>query len=278
MRRSRVWHRGWTVALGWLIACAVGERRSLADVYARLPHGPGFCNVRDCGAKGDGVTDDTRAFVRALEEGRGHQGHKAPANVYIPPGTYLVSDTLIVWRATLLAGERSMLIDTTFANDNRTQSLNWRISGGGFFENLWNPGASGDGLEITSTGRTWLYSVQQEHYPGTALILRGAKHVRALGLQFEISSRYVLIDRCEDVRLYQTIAGNWQQQVPSLVHVVGGRSILLVNSAVCQADAVITEKPHGWTAGPRSNDRGFARYTVWVAGNKEVRPEGGRPP
>ena len=178
------------------------------------------------------------------------------------------------------AGERSMLCDTTFANDNRTQSLNWRISGagGGFFENLWNPGASGDGLEITSTGRTWLYSVQQEHYPGTALILRGAKHVRALGLQFEASSRYVLIDQCEDVRLYQTIAGNWGQQVPSLLHVVGSRGILLVNSALCRADAVITEKPHGWTAGPRSNDRGFARYTAWVASDKEARPEGGAPP
>ena len=138
------------------------------------------------------------------------------------------------------AGDRSMIVDTTFANDSRTQRLNWRISGagGGFFENLWNPGASGDGLEITSTGRMWLYSVQQEHYPGTALILRRAKHVHALGFQFGVSSRYVLIDRCEDIRLYQTIAGNWQQQVPSLVHVVGGRGILLVNPAVCRTDGL----------------------------------------
>ena len=168
-----------------------------------------------------------------------------------------------------------MLIDT-IRHRQPHANAKWRISGGGgFFENLWNPGASGDGLEITSTGRKWLYSVQQEHYPGTASILRGAKHVRALGLQFEASSRYVLIDRCEDVRLYQTIAGNWGQQVPSLVHVVGSRGILLVNSAVCRADAVITEKPHGWTAGPRSHDRGFAKYTAWVASDKEARPEGG---
>ena len=69
------------------------------------------------------------------------------------------------WRA----GERSMLVDTTFANDNRSQTLNWRISGsgGGFFENGWHPGASGDGLEVTSTGQKWLYAVAQEHYPGT---------------------------------------------------------------------------------------------------------------
>ena len=111
MRRSNLWHCGWVLVLGWLTACVVGERRSCADVYARLPHGPGFRNVRDCGAKGDGVTDDTQAFVRALERGRGHRGHKAPANVYVPPGTYLVSDTLIVWRATMLAGRRRQPAD-----------------------------------------------------------------------------------------------------------------------------------------------------------------------
>jgi hypothetical protein len=274
-------------------------------------------SVTEFGAKGDGKTDDIAALQRAIDAGD---------ELFVPEGAYLISGSLRLrprsrlfgemWSRIVLkpdspgfgdpashkpmieipagadaavtichlqlrmqtpggiycdwqSGQRSMLIDTTFANDNRTQSLNWRISGagGGFFENLWNPGASGDGLEIASTGRTWLYSVQQEHYPGTALILRGVKHLRALGFQFETSSRYVLIDQCEDVRLYQTIAGNWQQQVPSLVHVVGGRSILLVNSAVCRADAVITQKPHGWSAGPRSNDRTLVRHTIWVAGN-----------
>jgi len=169
------------------------------------------------------------------------------------------------WRA----GEKSMLIDTTFANDSRSQTLNWRISGsgGGFFENGWHPGASGDGLEITSSGRKWLYAVAQEHYHGTALVLRAAKHLAALGLQFEASSRYIIMDQCEDVRLYQTIAGNWLHRVPSLVHVAGGKGVLLVNSAVCQADAVITQQPDGWNAGPRSGDRGFATASVWFIGN-----------
>ena len=77
------------------------------DVYGRLPHGEGFRNVRAYGAVGDGVTDDTQAFIRALEMGRGGPGtrEKTPANVYVPSGTYLISDTLIVYRATLLAGD-----------------------------------------------------------------------------------------------------------------------------------------------------------------------------
>lgn len=77
------------------------------DVYGRLPHGEGFRDVRDYGAVGDGVADDTQAFIRALEIGRGGKGdrEKTPANVYVPSGTYLISDTLIVYRATMVAGD-----------------------------------------------------------------------------------------------------------------------------------------------------------------------------
>jgi hypothetical protein len=55
---------------------------AFADVYSRLPHGEGFRNVRDFGAKGDGISDDTSAFIRALEVGRGGKGmrEKTPAN------------------------------------------------------------------------------------------------------------------------------------------------------------------------------------------------------
>ena len=97
------------------------------------------------------------------------------------------------------------------------------------------------------------------------MVLRGAKHLVALGLQFEVSDRYVTIDQCEDLCLYQTIAGNWQRQVPSLVHVTGGRNILLVNSAVCLADGVVSRELGGWNAGARSQDRSFARQSVWSA-------------
>ncbi len=41
---------------------------------------------REYGAKGDGSTDDTAAFQRALDERK--------SLIYIPDGTYLVSDTL----------------------------------------------------------------------------------------------------------------------------------------------------------------------------------------
>ena len=95
----------------------------------------------------------------------------------------------------------------------------------------------------------------------------------ALGLQFEVSSRYVVVDQCADIPLYQTIAGNWQQQVPSLVEVADSQNVLLVNPAVCQADTVITEQPHRWNCGPHSSDRNFARQTIWLIGVPNQSPE-----
>ena len=63
-------------------------------------------NVRDYGAKGDGFADDTKAFLRALNEARGNpDGAKAPLNVYVPAGRYLLRDTLILWKATQLVGD-----------------------------------------------------------------------------------------------------------------------------------------------------------------------------
>jgi hypothetical protein len=46
-------------------------------------------NVRDCGAVGDGVADDTAAFQAAISRGK-----EAGQHVYVPRGRYVLSDTL----------------------------------------------------------------------------------------------------------------------------------------------------------------------------------------
>eukprot|EP00947_MAST-08B_sp_MAST-8B-sp1_P003135 g3135.t1 len=71
------------------------------------------------GAKGDGVTDDTQAIQAALDYRRDDPGlkltpgqrwtkvrtpGKAPAIVYLPPGEYLISDTLVIVFYTHLVG------------------------------------------------------------------------------------------------------------------------------------------------------------------------------
>ncbi len=71
-------------------AAAAARQGAEADENIVFPPDAGIINVRDYGAKGDGATDDTAAIQRALAE-HPNQG----AIIYLPNGTYLISDTLI---------------------------------------------------------------------------------------------------------------------------------------------------------------------------------------
>jgi sugar lactone lactonase YvrE len=62
---------------------------------AALPPMDSWVNVRELGARGDGVADDTEALRKAIA------GHKA---LYFPAGLYLVTDTLTLRSDTILIG------------------------------------------------------------------------------------------------------------------------------------------------------------------------------
>ncbi|KAJ7929215.1 exo-beta-1,3-glucanase [Mycena leptocephala] len=70
-----------------------------------------FRNVKDFGAKGDGVTDDTAAINSAITAGSRCGGGScasstvSPAVVYFPSGTYLVSAAIIPYYYTQLIGD-----------------------------------------------------------------------------------------------------------------------------------------------------------------------------
>jgi hypothetical protein len=55
-----------------------------------------FVSVKDFGAKGDGVTDDTVAWQKALDSGY---------NIWVPPGTYITSDNLNISGGIIIRGE-----------------------------------------------------------------------------------------------------------------------------------------------------------------------------
>ena len=90
-----------------LAAAATGLNCS-AYFYEALPHGANFRNVRAFGARGDGVTDDTRAIQSAFDyQQRGCDGCNVTASaflVYLPAGVYVISDTLVMWGASQLIG------------------------------------------------------------------------------------------------------------------------------------------------------------------------------
>jgi hypothetical protein len=62
---------------------------------AALPPADTWVNIRTLGAKGDGATDDTAVFKKAIAE------HKA---IYLPSGYYVVTDTLTLKPDTVLIG------------------------------------------------------------------------------------------------------------------------------------------------------------------------------
>ena len=68
---------------------------AVASDLAPLPAGDTWVNVRDLGAKGDGKTDDTDVFLKAIAE------HRA---IYLPSGFYVVHDTLTLRPDTALIG------------------------------------------------------------------------------------------------------------------------------------------------------------------------------
>ncbi|KAK6336819.1 hypothetical protein TWF718_009607 [Orbilia javanica] len=71
---------------------------------------PVYRNVKCWGAKGDGVTDDTNAIIRALTEGKTCKGSNCqnfyvpPSLVYFPKGDYIVGKTLPIYRNTQIIG------------------------------------------------------------------------------------------------------------------------------------------------------------------------------
>ncbi|EOA82737.1 exo-1 [Exserohilum turcicum] len=69
-----------------------------------------FRNVKDYGAKGDGVTDDSDAFNRAMSDGNRcgpfvcDSSTDSPAVIYVPSGTYLIGKPIIFYYMSQLIG------------------------------------------------------------------------------------------------------------------------------------------------------------------------------
>jgi hypothetical protein len=83
-----------------------------SEVFPQLSEAEGgVINVKDYGAKGDGVTDDTEAFKQAISRDEIANSSKI---IYVPNGTYMVSDTIewprgkqagLFYKRTTLLGE-----------------------------------------------------------------------------------------------------------------------------------------------------------------------------
>lgn len=95
-----------------------------------IPTLPQVTNVKDLGCKGDGITDDTRAFQAALDAA-------APGALFVPKGRYLLTGQLILRRSgVVIRGEGSGADGTRLYWSKDLQDLTGAIY-------PWNWGASG---------------------------------------------------------------------------------------------------------------------------------------
>ncbi len=94
------------------LACLILLSYPLKAQFINYPHNIGSHNVKAYGAKGDGITDDTKAIQAAIYANRKDVStlgkldyfYPFPKTVYFPQGTYLVSSS-ITW-----IGQSMMLI------------------------------------------------------------------------------------------------------------------------------------------------------------------------
>ena len=94
-----------TLAFNNVIASGSTTSRSINDRFADI------VNVKDFGAKGDGVTNDREAIQTAIDKANGR-------TVFLPSGTYAIKRTLILNDHTHLTGDgMSSVIALTSSND-----------------------------------------------------------------------------------------------------------------------------------------------------------------
>ena len=107
-----VWFAGLSVVIAAIQGCELGFNSSSASVFPPteisgeitlapeelpnsqkvFPEDIGWISVKEFGAKGDGVTDDTAAILKAMAAP--HGDYTRPKILYFPAGTYLVNDTI----------------------------------------------------------------------------------------------------------------------------------------------------------------------------------------
>ncbi|WP_248499296.1 glycoside hydrolase family 55 protein, partial [Staphylococcus aureus] len=88
-----------------------------SDVYKKLGEQKYYVSVKDFGAKGDGVTDDTQSFINAFASFTG------VGSLFIPKGTYKITQSLATDKRIDLIGDGKDVTILNFTNSDGLDCL-----------------------------------------------------------------------------------------------------------------------------------------------------------
>ena len=143
-------------------------------------------SVKDFGAVGDGVADDTAEIQAAV-----NSGHKS---VYFPQGTYLISSTILIQSSCVLIGDSSQAVKIVNGSSG-SDAIHFNATVAGQFEWLENcgmrgikierttesPVATGAGLKLTKIGKSNFEDVAVINCP-EGVVIQGGSALRFVGL------------------------------------------------------------------------------------------------
>ncbi|KAH7071790.1 LysM domain-containing protein [Paraphoma chrysanthemicola] len=190
-----------------------------------------FRNVWDYGALGNGVADDTKAIQRAISDGNRCGANCAGSTttgavVYLPPGVYRISSTLILYFDTQLVGApgygSTLKASTSFIGDAiitcdvylADGTSEWYLNTGNFYRNLRN-------LEIDLRSATRPKNLMGIHWQvaqaasvESVIIYMGPKSSSSqVGIFAENGSGGWITNILTDGGLYGFLGGNQQYSI-----------------------------------------------------------------
>lgn len=136
--KARIWRRRVLFAPLWMIGVSVcvqfgSDACAAESTVAPLPVTGKVVNVRDYGAKGDGVSDDTAALQAAFKAAwQTYDPHLGSNEVLFPPGVYSISDTLQITGAAIRGQGYATIWQKTADKDIFYHPFAWRLLIEGF--------------------------------------------------------------------------------------------------------------------------------------------------
>lgn len=172
---------------GKLRICAI-----ILVLITNICHAESMVNVKSYGAKGNGISDDTRAVAKAISSGA--------ANIFFPKGKYLISGTLSLRSNICLYGEGIASVLVAKKTTELFKAFNSASYTSVSFKNL----------RITSD------KVKGDQKLRILIQLYNVNQVRVENCSFEFASAAIGMQNCRNVILTgNTIRGMYEQPVNS---------------------------------------------------------------